>query len=210
MYELDNTPLKRGFNPMPPGTNENVLLTRVAYEPLGIDGTGDKVLKFEFEDESGRRFNHNEWEIVPDRVNHDAKEWYKDYRELLESTLTACTERIKHILSCYMPLKDINVKGGTWAEFSEAVINNLDDNFKNKPVRIKLILNNKDYTRFPKRAINDFIQPMSEPNTITYNPKYERIEPKATVDTQELDSMFGSTEPAAPIETRSEDEGLVF
>lgn len=197
---------------MPAGTNENVQLTRVAYEPFKADGTGSHVLKFEFVDEGGRQFTHNEWEIEPDRVKQNAQAWGQDYRELLEATMRDTTERIKHIMSCYMPLRDIQVKGSTWAEFAQAVIDNLGEKYKDVPVRIKLILNNKDYTRFPKRAINDFIQPMSQPDTFSYHPKYDRTEPKAAGSDSDLDSMFdapaATPEPLAP--TREEDEGLVF
>lgn len=210
MFEIDNTPLKRGYTPMPAGTNENVILTRVAYEPFKNDGTGDNVLKFEFQDDQGRQFTHNEWEIVPDRVKQNAKAWGQDYRELLEATMRDTTERIKHIMSCYMPLKEINVKGGNWTEFAQAVIDNLGDKFNDVPVRIKLILNNKDYTRFPRRAINDFIQPMSQPNSISYHPKYDRIEPKAAAGSSDLDSMFGDEPAESVVQSREEDEGLVF
>lgn len=211
MFEIDNTPLKRGYQPMPAGTNENVRLKRVAYEPFKNDGTGDNVLKFEFEAEDGKQFTHSEWEIVPDRVKQNAKAWGQDYRELLEATMRDTTERIKHIMSCYMPFKDISVKGGNWAEFAQAVIDNLGDKYKDVPVRIKLILNNKDYTRFPKRAINDFIQPMSQPNTFTYHPKYDRIEPKPAAGANELDDMFDAPAPTPLAEpAREEDEGLMF
>lgn len=210
MFEIDNTPLKRGYTPMPAGTNENVILTRVAYEPFKNDGTGDNVLKFEFQDDQGRQFTHNEWEIVPDRVKQNAKAWGQDYRELLEATMRDTTERIKHIMSCYMPLKEINVKGSNWTEFAQAVIDNLGDKFNDVPVRIKLILNNKDYTRFPRRAINDFIQPMSHPNSISYHPKYDRIEPKAAAGSSDLDNMFGDEPAESVVQSREEDEGLVF
>jgi hypothetical protein len=210
MFEIDNTPLKRGYTPMPAGTNENVILTRVAYEPFKNDGTGDNVLKFEFQDDQGRQFTHNEWEIVPDRVKQNAKAWGQDYRELLEATMRDTTERIKHIMSCYMPLKEINVKGSNWTEFAQAVIDNLGDKFNDVPVRIKLILNNKDYTRFPRRAINDFIQLMSQPNSISYHPKYDRIEPKAAAGSSDLDNMFGDDPTEPVVQSREEDEGLVF
>lgn len=195
---------------MPAGTNENVKLTRVAYEPFKQDGTGDKVLKFEFVDEDGRQFVHNEWEIEPDRIKQNAKAWGKDYAELLEGTMRDTTERIKHIMSCFMPLREIKVKGSNWAEFAQAVIDNMGDKYQDIPVRIKLILNNKDYTRFPKRAINDFIQPMSHPNTITYNSKYDRTEPKSAVGSSDLDHMFDIDDAPVPLATREEDEGLMF
>lgn len=219
MFEIDNTPLKRGYQPMPAGTNENVQLTRVAYEPFRSDGTGDMVLKFEFRDVAGRTFTHNEWEIVPDKVKANAQQWNQDYKELLESMMRDTTERIKHIMSCYMPLREINVKGKNWSEFAQAVIDNLGSRYEDVPVRIKLILNNKDYTKFPKRAINDFIQPMSQPNTISYHPKYDRIEPKPAASSNDLDSMLGGSDndidapfdtAPAPAPAAPEDEGLVF
>jgi len=196
---------------MPAGTNENVTLLRVAYEPFKNDGTGDNVLKFEFTDNQGRQFVHNEWEIVPSKVKENAKAWNQDYKELLEATMRDTTERIKHIMSCYMPLKEINVAGSTWADFAQAVIDNLGEKFIDVPVRIKIILNNKDYTRFPRRAINDFIQLMSEPNSISYHPKYDRIDPKPAAGSSDLTNMFESNSTdTVSADTREEDEGLIF
>ena len=219
MFEIDNTPLKRGYNPMPAGTNENVTLSRVAYEPFKNDGTGDMVLKFDFVDSAGRSFTHNEWEIVPDKVKANAKAWGKDYKELLESMMNETTERIKHIMSCYMPLRDIKVQGSDWASFAHAVIDCLGEKYKDVPVRIKLILNAKDYTKFPKRAINDFIQLMSQPDTIAYHPKFDRIEPKPAATNTDLDNMLGGadampfdvdTAAPAPAPVKEEDDALTF
>ena len=54
---------------------------------------------------------------------------------------------------------------------------------------------------------------MSTPNTITFHPKYDRIEPKAAAGESDLNNMFDAPTPAEPepLEpTREEDEGLVF
>lgn len=206
MFTIDNTPINKGYQPMSAGTNENVTLDRVAYEPFKNDGTGDKVLKFEFVNEAGQTFTHTEWEIQPDRVKQNAKAWGKDYKELLEKDLKEMSERIKHIMAAYMPYSEIKVSGATWEEFARAIIDNLGDKFKNVPVRIKLILNKKDYCTFPKRAINDFITPMSAPNTFSYNPKYDRTEPLGTSDSQ-LNDLLEAPAVSAPLAEGTEDDG---
>ena len=219
MFEIDQTPLKRGFSPMPAGTNNNCVLTRVSYEPFKKDGTGDHVLKFEFSNDRGQTFTHNEWEIVPDRVKQNAAQWGKDYKDLLDEMLLHTTERIKHIMSCFMPLNEIHVKGANYKEFSQAVIDNLGDKFVDVPVRLKLVLNNKDYTKFPKRAINDFITLMSQPDTFEYHEKYDRITPKTPASGGDLDDMLdgpvmsaavADTPEATATPTAPEDDSLVF
>lgn len=219
MFEIDNTPLQRGFAPMPAGTNNNCVLKRVAYEPFKRDGSGDKVLKFEFVNAQGQTFTHNEWEIQPDQVKKNAAQWGKDYKDLLDEMLRDTTERIKHIMSCYMPLADISVKGANYQEFAQAVIDNLGTKYVDVPVRLKLVLNPKDYIKFPKRAINDFIVLMSSPDTFSYHPKYDRIEPKSSASAGDLDSMLNTSDAApfdsdlvvaAPIASKPEDESLEF
>ncbi len=218
MFTIDSTPLKRGFNPMPAGTNNNCVLKRIAYEPFKANGTGDKVLKFEFTNDKGQIFTHNEWEIIPEKVKSNAHAWGKDYKDLLEEMMRDTTERIKHIMSCYMPLSDITVKGANYQEFSQAVIDNLNDRWVDVPVRLKLILNQKDFTVFPRRALNDFILLMSDNDTFVYHQKYERITPKASANSDDLNAMLGG-EPApfdadpAPVLTppvAAEDSGLEF
>ena len=210
MFTIDNTPINRGYQPMPAGTNENVKLIRVAYEPFKNDGTGDKVLKFEFKDEQGRSFTHNEWEIKPDRIKQNAQAWGADYKELLEKELASMSERIKHIMAAYMPYEDIKVAGTTWAEFARAIIDNLGNRYDGVPVRIKLILNKKDYCTFPKRAINDFIVPMSAPDTFSYNPKYDRTEPLGKTDSDLNDLLGGTPTTEEAVPTREEDDSLAF
>jgi hypothetical protein len=195
---------------MPAGTNENVKLVRVAYEPFKNDGTGDNVLKFEFKDEQNRSFTHNEWEIKPDRIKQNAQAWNTDYKDLLEKELASMSERIKHIMAAFMPYEDIKVAGSTWAEFARAIIDNLGTKFEDVPVRIKLILNKKDYCTFPKRAINDFIVKMSAPDTFSYNPKYDRIEPLGKTDSDLNDLLNGTPALEETTPTRLEDDDLAF
>ena len=51
---------------------------------------------------------------------------------------------------------------------------------------------------------------MSQPNSISYHPKYDRTEPKAAAGSSDLDNMFGDKPTESVVQSREEDEGLVF
>ena len=91
------------------------------------------------------------------------------------------------------------ITGNTWDEFGGNVVTLLGDAYKGIDVRVKLILNNKDYTMFPKQAFRPFIQRMDTPDTLAIEEKYERITPKSAAGTSSsgLDALLDSPAPAA-------------
>lgn len=199
MYNIDNsieTPKASG--PIPAGINENCQLVGVYFESLRADGTGGNVLKFNFEDAAGRKFRHTEFEVEVDRVRQNAKQWGKDPEAAVRNALTGLAGRIKHILSCFLPADKVVITGNTWDEFGGNVVAILGDAFKGVDVRLKLILNNKDYTMFPKQAFRPFIQRMDTPNTLAVDEKWERVTPKsAGASANALDALLGDVEPTA-------------
>lgn len=202
MYNIDNsieTPKSSG--PIPAGINENVNLVGVYFESLRSDGTGGNVLKFNFEDAAGRKFRHTEFEVEVDRVRANAKQWGKDPEAAVRNALTGLAGRIKHILSCFLPADKVVITGNTWDEFGGNVVAILGDAYRGVDVRVKLILNNKDYTMFPKQAFRPFIQRMDMPNTLAIDTKWERTEPKSSgASTDALDALLSDVPatPAAP------------
>jgi len=200
MYNIDNsieTPKSSG--PIPAGIQENVNLVGVYFESLRSDGTGGNVLKFNFEDAAGRKFRHTEFEVEVDRVRANAKQWGKDPEASVRNALTGLAGRIKHILSCFLPADKVVITGNTWDEFGGNVVAILGDAFRGVDVRVKLILNNKDYTMFPKQAFRPFIQRMDMPNTLAIDTKWERIEPKSSgASTDALDALLSDVPAAAP------------
>lgn len=202
MYNIDNSVESPKSNaPMPAGINQNVRLLGVFFEALRQDGTGGNVLKFNFEDESGRKFRHTEFEVDVERERSNAKQWGKDPEKQVRNALMGLSGRIKHILSCYIPKDKVVITGNTWDEFGGNIVTLLGDAFKGIDCRVKLILNGKDYCMFPKQAFRPFIQRMDTPDTLAIEPKYERIEPKSSAGTSSnsLDALLDAAPtPAAP------------
>lgn len=186
----ESTSQSSGANIMAPGINENVKLVNVVYEPAKSDGTGDLVLRFNFEDAGGAKFSHVEWAIDEERERSNARQWGKDVEEHLKGRYVAQSERIFHILTTFVPrevlIKSVG-KTDSFATFSQALISALGNNHIDKLIRIKVILNKKDYLTFPMRAIKPFIQPMNEPNKLAIDPKWERVERMTPTDESSTD-----------------------
>lgn len=186
-----------GANIMAPGINENVKLVSVVYEPAKSDGTGDLVLRFNFEDSAGGKFSHVEWAIDEERELSNARSWGKNPTEHLQSRYQAQSERIFHILSVFVPrevlIKSVG-KTDSFASFSNALISALGNNHVDKLIRIKVILNKKDYLTFPMRAIKPFIQPMDQPNKLAIDPKWERIERMTPTDEDSMSTDWEAAE----------------
>ena len=210
MYNIDNTVESPKSNaPMPAGINQNVRLLGVFFEALRQDGTGGNVLKFNFEDASGRKFRHTEFEVDVERQRQQAKQWGKDPEKQVRNALMGLSGRIKHILSCFIPKDKVVITGNTWDEFGGNVVALLGDAYKGVDVRVKLILNNKDYCMFPKQAFRPFIQRMDTPDTLAIEEKYERIEPKSAAGTSAsgLDALLDAA--PTPVQDNSSLEAAV-
>jgi len=198
MYNIDNTiESPKASGPMPAGINQDCRLLGVFFEALRQDGTGGNVIKFNFEDASGRKFRHTEFEVDVERQRQQAKQWGKDPEKQVRNALMGLSGRIKHILSCFIPKDKVVITGNTWDEFGGNVVALLGDAYKGVDVRLKLILNNKDYTMFPKQAFRPFIQRMDTPDTLAIEEKYERIVPKSAAGTAPsgLDALLADVEP---------------
>lgn len=183
---------------IPAGITENVKITDIAFEPLKQDGSGILVLRFKFEDAQGNTFTHTEFPVDPEQVKKNSQSWNRPYDELLSEAFRTLGSKVQHILMSFVPADKCKVYGKTWEEFAKKAIEIAGKAYEGQLFRIKLILNNKDYTSFPRTAIAPFIQNMSiKPGTLVINPKYDRIIP-ATPDTSgeaEAADAFGA--PAA-------------
>jgi len=196
----DSTNTGTGANIMAPGINENVKLVNVVYEPAKADGTGDMVLRFNFEDQTGGKFSHVEWSIDEERERANAVAWRKDVEEHVKSRYVAQSERIFHILTTFVPrevlIKSVG-KTDSFGAFAEALIGALGNAHVGKLIRIKVILNKKDYLTFPMRAIKPFIQLMNQPNKLSIDSKWERVERMEPTEESDMDSPFEETPSAS-------------
>jgi hypothetical protein len=164
---------------MDAGINENVELKEVAFEPAKQDGTGEKVLRFYFENDKGQKFSHVEFPIDPTVIKEQARAWGVDPVKLTNERNKDLGSRVMHILSVYLPKEQLEFKADTWEEFCKGVVSILGNTHKGIPIRIKVFYNKKDYLTFPSKTFRPFIQKMSEPNLLRIDPKWERIVPLA-------------------------------
>jgi hypothetical protein len=181
MYGFDEqTGASEGRSRIPAGITENVFLKDVMYEPLKADGTGDDVIKFLFSDTAGSSFTHIEFPIDADRLTELAKGWGKsqaDAESYTKQQFDAQGERIKHILSCFIPKDKCVFRAANFKEFAEGVIKMVGDTYVDVPLRVKIVYKkNSQYTTFPNRAFKPFVQPMREPNRLAIDPKWDIVE----------------------------------
>jgi hypothetical protein len=181
MYGFDEqTGASEGRSRIPAGITENVFLKDVMYEPLKADGTGDDVIKFLFCDTAGSSFTHIEFPIDADRLTELAKGWGKsqaDAESYTKQQFDAQGERIKHILSCFIPKDKCVFRAANFKEFAEGVIKMVGDTYVDVPLRVKIVYKkNSQYTTFPNRAFKPFVQPMREPNRLAIDPKWDIVE----------------------------------
>jgi hypothetical protein len=184
MYGFDEqTGASSGGSRIPAGITENVSLKDVVYESLKADGTGDDVLKFLFSDAASSSFTHIEFPIDADRLTELAKGWGKsqaDAESYVKQQFDAQGERIKHILSCFIPKDKCVFRAKNFQEFADGVIKMLGETYVEVPCRVKIVYKkNSQYTTFPNRAFKPFIQPMREPNRLVIDPKWDIVEAAA-------------------------------
>lgn len=203
-YGFDETTNQGSSNVMNPGINENVSLVDVRYEAAKSDGTGSMVLRFNFQNAEGSKFSHVEFPIEEARVRDSARQYGKDPEEYLQQRFVAQSERIFHILTLFVPREILIQRVGKTSNFEAfcaALISSLGDSNVGKLIRIKIVLNNKDYLTFPTRAIKPFAQLMSESNRLAVDLKWERIVPKAPDKEADMGDWVSSPSTAASVDS---------
>lgn len=213
MYGFDETTESSGSggNLMSPGINENVKLIDIKYENSKQDGTGTDVLRFYFEDSDGATFNHTEFPIDRERVVENAKKWGEDPKDLLQREESDFGARIKHIVECFVPAEKAKVKASSFEEFCEKVIELLGESYQDVPVRLKVILNKKDFLTLPRKTFTPFIERMDqEGSKMKINPKYDKIEYSEAKDESSFEDGASPFEESGDGEATEEEGELQF
>ncbi len=199
MYNLGDVQESTGFQPMKAGIRENIKLASVAFEPLNENG--DPVIQLTFEDEFGGQHRELLWEVDEERVkgwNDGSKTHSRDDQQFGFVKGTPITDddavllahvdfarRAKHIATKFASEKQIdNATRGvsSYKEFGEAYVGLFSDELmETTRLRLKVTLNNKDYTQLPK--FPPFIESMDIPKEASRLEitQYDRVE-KATVE----------------------------
>lgn len=149
-YGIDqDTPEQLGTAPIAPGINENIKLVDIAYEPAK-EGSQNMCLSFYFEDEKGSQLRHAEWPIDIDETKARATKRGDNPEKAVQKRFQAQGVRIKHIATKVIPEEQVVVpKSSTFAQYAQGVVNLLKPHLPVGPLRLKVLLNNKNYSTLP-------------------------------------------------------------
>ena len=132
------------------GIHENVTLksARVAESPTGL-----KFLEIVFE-KNGATLTQTEWKPTKFEGMDDSALQKKEDTQF---------SRMMQILLCWYSDEQLVFNGTSFEEFSQEVVNYLNNADKSKKLRVKIVYNDKGYTTLPSYARYTFIEPMVLP-----------------------------------------------
>lgn len=135
---------------IPAGIHENVTLksARVAKSPTGL-----KFLEIVFE-KNGATLTQTEWKPTKFEGMDDSALQKKEDTQF---------SRMMQILLCWYSDEQLVFNGTSFEEFSQEVVNYLNNADKSKKLRVKIVYNDKGYTTLPSYARYTFIEPMVLP-----------------------------------------------
>lgn len=135
---------------IPAGIHENVTLksARVAESPTGL-----KFLEIVFE-KNGATLTQTEWKPTKFEDMDDSALQKKEDTQF---------SRMMQILLCWYSDEQLVFNGTSFEEFSQEVVNYLNNADKSKKLRVKIVYNDKGYTTLPSYARYTFIEPMVLP-----------------------------------------------
>lgn len=135
---------------IPAGIHENVTLksARVAESPTGL-----KFLEIVFE-KNGATLTQTEWKPTKFEGMDDSALQKKEDTQF---------SRMMQILLCWYSDEQLVFNGTSFEEFSQEVVNYLNNADKSKKLRVKIVYNDKGYTTLPSYARYTFIEPMVLP-----------------------------------------------
>lgn len=135
---------------IPAGIHENVTLksARVAESPTGL-----KFLEIVFE-KNGTTLTQTEWKPTKFEGMDDSALQKKEDTQF---------SRMMQILLCWYSDEQLVFNGTSFEEFSQEVVNYLNNADKSKKLRVKIVYNDKGYTTLPSYARYTFIEPMVLP-----------------------------------------------
>lgn len=194
---------------LPVGILENILCTGVEFGPSKDDGTGTNVIKFHFSRENLGAFTHMEFPIDADAQRTWAAQKGRDPEAAVKKEYAQQGNRIRHILSSFVPAESLNFKANSWQEYGTGVATLAAPYFANAVLRLKLVYNTKDYVSFPRNSISPFCEPMTvSPTKMIINPRWDRVILKPAAPAPGTGGAAGDAF-AAPSDT-PQPGGLVF
>jgi len=168
----------------------NITLVKIAAEHLKKDDESSaKVVRFYLENvvKEGDDLVTYTGTITEMPLNTS---WFADDPTKQKKEETAQMKHFMHILSAYIPEKQIKkLKAKDWEDFCEQVVKISGDLYKGETFQATLIYNNKGFLRFPKYTNPAFFLNSKSPSVVgisAYDKQYLEIPtPDAVVDDTE-------------------------
>lgn len=133
-----------------PGIHDNIELTQIRKE---VSKNGNNFVEFTFVNESGEFLKHTEYE--PTRG-------FDEVAEDFEKKQSNQGARFYRIGSAFTSDPDLfKYQAVDFNDFVNKFIQRINPIFKGVKLRLKIVLNNKNYTTLPKYTTYTFIEPMS-------------------------------------------------
>jgi hypothetical protein len=142
---------------IPPGIQENLTMTKVEY---GTTEKNNEFLAFYFKNEFGDTLSHTEW---PFRLTRPFESMSPEEKEKVLSIIESQKSRIKQIVETFIPRGTYIVEADSFKEFAEKTIELLGDSYKDEKVRVKVVLDYRNYTSLPNNPRYTFIEKMDVP-----------------------------------------------
>jgi len=135
----------RKLNFLDTGIHEDVFLISIEYK---ISPNNNPFLVFTFE-KDGKKLTQTEYE-PKDRDGNVLEE--KKMNQII---------RLKHIATKYISEEEFDFESDSFESFCNTIISKLTGKFEGKPMRVKVVYSNKNYTSLPKYV--PFIESMEVP-----------------------------------------------
>lgn len=184
-----------------PGIHENIYLTAIRFDRS--PNTKSAFIEYTF-NKGGATVKSTEWEIIPRSTDKEA--------DIAKRAKTQAN-RMRQILLVYLPMEKCEIVADGFEAFAKEYISRLESvDYKNIPVRLKVVLNDSDYTTLPKTSKYTFIEPMTIPaeESVIRILTIDRVTKNTPDIEKRSDNPFESTDDVSVYTSQEETEDSPF
>lgn len=169
------------------GKHDNVEIVEISKEEVGDNKVATLTIKLKFED--GKNFTHRFFPVNRENiVKNIAKFGGKSADEVIKTESLKLAGAIIHVLSSFVPADNLVFGADSWDDYVSKMIEIAGTAYEGQKFRCKVVFGKNGYATFPRSAVSPFFQNMKDPDTITINPKYDKIVPPTPTKEMDLDA----------------------
>lgn len=192
-------------SPVSAGKHENVKITEILMEEVGDNKIPTLTFKLSFSD--GKTLTHREFPINQESIAKNISKFRgATVQEIVERESIKLAASIIHIMSAFVPQEKLIFEADSWKDYASKMVEIAGTAYESNLFRCKVVYTKKGYLSFPKTTVSPWFQNMEEPDTITINPKYDKVVPPAPTAEAQLEASNDDLS-ASPL---AADEDLAF